>query len=66
VEIPWFKEFQQDYQSRGFAVVGVSQDEDGWNAVKPYIDAHAVNYRVVVGNDDIAQLYGGLESLQPP
>jgi peroxiredoxin len=63
VEIPWFKEFQQDYRRRGFAVVGVSLDEDGWNAVKPYVDAHAVNYRVVVGNDNLAQLYGGLESL---
>ena len=34
VEIPWFKEFQQDYRTQGFAVVGVSLDEDGWEACR--------------------------------
>lgn len=58
VEIPWFMEFQKAHQSRGFAVLGVSLDEDGWDAVRPYIDEHMVNYHVVVGNDDLAQLYG--------
>src|SRR5581483_12448648 len=34
VEIPWFEEFEQQYKSKGFEVVGVSMDEDGWSAVK--------------------------------
>jgi cytochrome c biogenesis protein CcmG/thiol:disulfide interchange protein DsbE len=58
VEIPWFIEFQKAQQSRGFTTLGVSLDEDGWDAVKPYIDEHKVNYGVVIGNDDVAQLYG--------
>src|SRR5450755_4658269 len=29
-EIPWFAEFQKTYGPRGFAVVGVSLDDDGW------------------------------------
>ena len=62
VEIPWFVEFQKAYQQRGLDVVGVSLDEDGWDAIKPYIDQRKVNYRVVAGNDSIAQLYGA-ESL---
>ncbi len=33
VEIPWFVEFEQTYKSKGFAVLGVSMDEDGWSAV---------------------------------
>ncbi len=33
-------------------------DEDGWDAVKPYIDAQGINYPVMVGNDGVAQLYG--------
>jgi peroxiredoxin len=57
-EIPWFIEFQNLHQDAGFETLGVSMDEGGWGAVKPYIDAHKMTYRVMVGNDDVAQLYG--------
>ena len=63
LEIPWFKEFEQQYKSKGFAVLGVSMDDDGWSAVKPYIADHKMNYRVLLGNDTVAQLYGGLDAL---
>lgn len=63
VEIPWFKDFQQQYKSRGLEVIGVSMDEEGWTAVKPYINQHKLNYRILLGDDMVAQLYGGLEAL---
>ena len=63
VEIPWFIEFEQNYKDRGFAVLGVSMDDDGWDAVKPYLQQRKVNYRVVLGNDQVAQNYGGIDSL---
>jgi cytochrome c biogenesis protein CcmG/thiol:disulfide interchange protein DsbE len=63
VEIPWFIEFERAYGDAGFAVLGISLDEDGWKSVKPYIEAKNVNYRVMVGNDEIARMYGGLESI---
>ena len=63
IEIPWFMEFEQQFKSRGFAVLGVSMDEDGWSAVKPYLQDMKVNYRVVMGNDEVGQLYGGVDSL---
>lgn len=63
IEIPWFVDFEQRYKDRGFAVLGVSMDEDGWETVKPYIEEKRVNYRVVIGNDETATLYGGVESL---
>jgi cytochrome c biogenesis protein CcmG/thiol:disulfide interchange protein DsbE len=63
LEIPWFKEFEQQYKSQGFAVLGVSMDDDGWAAVKPYIAEHQINYRVLLGNDSVSQLYGGLDAL---
>ncbi len=63
VEIPWFVEFQQSYRDDGFAILGVSLDQDGWKSVKPYIEKQKVNYRVMVGGDEIAQVYDGLESL---
>ena len=63
IEIPWFQEFEQQYKSKGFEVVGVSMDEDGWSAIKPFIAEHKVNYRILLGNDSVSQLYGGLDSL---
>ena len=63
IEIPWFMEFEQAYKDKGFAVLGVSMDEDGWTAVKPYLEEHKVNYRVALGNEQVGQLYGGLDAL---
>jgi hypothetical protein len=48
IEIPWFEEFEQQYRSRGFEVLGVSMDEDGWKAIKPFAAEHKVNYRILL------------------
>lgn len=63
VEIPWFVEFEQQYKSKGLEVVGVSMDEEGWAAIKPFVAQHKINYRVLLGTDSVSQLYGGVESL---
>ncbi len=38
-------------------------DEDGWTAIKPYVQNMKMNYRVLLGNDDVSTAYGGLDSL---
>jgi peroxiredoxin len=63
IEIPWFIEFEQQFKDRGFAVLGVSMDEDGWDAVKPYMDDLKINYRIMLGNEQVSDIYGGVESL---
>lgn len=63
LEIPWFEQFEQQYRSKGLEIVGVSMDEEGWGVVKPYIAEHKINYRVLLGNDSVGQLYGGVDSL---
>jgi peroxiredoxin len=63
IEIPWFMDFERQFKDQGFAVVGVSMDEDGWNAIKPYVQNMKMNYRVLLGNDDVSTAYGGLDSL---
>jgi thiol-disulfide isomerase/thioredoxin len=63
MEIPWFIQFEQQYKSKGFEVVGVAMDDDGWTAVKPYIAEKKMNYRVVLGSDQVASVYGGIDSL---
>jgi peroxiredoxin len=57
VEIPWFVEFENTYRSKGFAVVGVSMDDDGWTSVKPYVAQKKMNYAVVIGSEDVAKRY---------
>ncbi|MEQ1947063.1 MAG: TlpA disulfide reductase family protein [Bryobacteraceae bacterium] len=63
LEIPWFMEFEQKYKDRDFAVLGVSFDDDGWKSVKPYITEHKLNYRVMIGSEEIGQLYGNVDAL---
>ena len=63
VEIPWFVDFEQKYRDKGFAVIGVSMDEDGWGVVKPYMAERKINYRILLGDDKVAQAYGGVDSL---
>jgi peroxiredoxin len=63
IEIPWFIEFEQKNKDRGFAVVGIAMDEEGWDVVRPFLAEMRVNYRTLKGDDMIAQLYGGVDSL---
>jgi peroxiredoxin len=63
VEIPWFMDLERKNKDQGFAVLGVSMDDEGWEVVKPFLSELGVNYRVVIGNDATAQLYGGVDAL---
>ena len=63
IEIPWFMEFERNYKDKGFSVLGVSMDDEGWEVVKPFLADLGVNYRVVIGNDATAQIYGGVDAL---
>lgn len=72
IEIPWMIEFQQKYGARGFTVLGVAMDEEGKTAVQPFVEKQkfdvdgqqlAMNYPILLGNDDIADKFGGLIGL---
>ena len=58
VEIPWYVEFQNKYKQGGLSVVGLSVDEDGWKAVKPFLTEQKVTYTVVLGDWDLAARFG--------
>jgi cytochrome c biogenesis protein CcmG/thiol:disulfide interchange protein DsbE len=62
-EIPWFIEFEKKYKDQGFAVLGVSMDDDGWKSVRPYVASHKINYRVVIGSEVVSQQFGEIDSL---
>lgn len=49
-EMPWFVEFQADFGHEGFAVLGVSVDEPGWDIVRPFLERYPVNYRIALAD----------------
>jgi peroxiredoxin len=62
-EIPMLEGFQQAYANQGFVVLGVSMDDDGWKAVRPFTESKKMNYPVVIANDRISDLFGGLKAI---
>lgn len=67
LEIPWYMQFDRMYRKEGLAVIGVSMDEKGWAAVRPFLDKKrddetggmiAMQYPVVIGNDALAGRFG--------
>jgi len=63
IEIPWFIQFERRYKDRGFSVIGVAMDDEGWDVVRPYVAALRMNYRVVVGDDATSRAFGGIDAL---
>ncbi|HSH15324.1 MAG TPA: TlpA disulfide reductase family protein, partial [Verrucomicrobiae bacterium] len=72
IEMPWFVGFQEKYGPRGFTVLGVAMDEEGKSVVEPFIEKERfdldgqkvkINYPILVGNDTIADQFGGLIGL---
>ncbi len=72
IEIPWMMEFQEKYGPRGFTILGVSMDEEGKKAVAPFLERsrfdldgqkQAMNYPILLGNDAIAEKFGGIIGL---
>lgn len=62
-EIPNFVELQKEYGKQGLVVIGVSLDEGGVDGVAAFAKSQGVNYPIVMGNQDIANSYGGIEAI---
>jgi len=61
-EIPHFIEMQNRYGPQGLQIIGISLDD----SIKPVLKYYAeqkMNYPVALGNDELAQAYGGVLGL---
>jgi peroxiredoxin len=59
-EIPDFVKLQEKYRAQGLAIVGLSLDDDGEKAVRPFAEKHGVNYTMLLANTELADRYGGV------
>lgn len=50
VEMPWFVDFEDRFSDDGFAVLGVSVDEPGWEIVRPFLERQPLNYRIALAD----------------
>ena len=65
-EIPSFIEIHHAYANRGLAVVGISMDilyeglkgpAEAWSLVNPFVEAHKLDYPILMGDDGITKRY---------
>jgi thiol-disulfide isomerase/thioredoxin len=62
-EIPDFVALQKQYGDKGLVIVGVSLDQGGPDLVTKFMQAHGMDYPVVMGNEQISDEYGGIQGI---
>ena len=48
--MPWLNELAAKYRGDGFEVIGISMDQEGWEAVSPFLAKVKVTYPILMGN----------------
>jgi cytochrome c biogenesis protein CcmG/thiol:disulfide interchange protein DsbE len=61
-EMPHFVEWQQEYGRRGLQVIGISMDDEE-QPVRITYQKYRLNYPVVMGDEKIGEMYGGILGL---
>lgn len=68
-EIPDLIAIQKKYASQGFTILGVAMDVEGKKVVQPFVENTAfkvgdteekMSYPILIGNEDLAEKFGGL------
>jgi peroxiredoxin len=62
-ELPSFVALQKKYQAQGLAVVGISVDKGGAEAVKSFAQKMGINYPIVLSDGKVTDAYGGIEGI---
>lgn len=62
-EIPGFIKLQKELKGEGLTFVGVSLDQNGFEAVRPYAEKMGINYPLVVDDGSVSRKYGGVRAL---
>ena len=61
--IPHLANLHKTYKAKGFEVVGVSLDQQGPAVVRSFVAQNQIPYTIVMGNQKIAQDFGGVRGI---
>jgi peroxiredoxin len=62
-EIPGFVKLYNEYKDKGFEIIGISLDQAGWEAIKPFADKYDITYPIVLFDRKVIIDYGGISSI---
>ena len=62
-EIPGYIELQKKYGPEGLVIVGISMDQSGPDQVKKFAETKGMNYTIVMGDENVAEAFGGIEGI---
>ena len=62
-EMPDFIELQDQYRKDGLQFIGIALDQEGAAPVRKYLAKNPINYPILIGNNDIANKYGGMNAI---
>lgn len=62
-EIPHFIDLYNKYKDEGLEVIGIALDLPGDKVVPAFVSKNNVNYTVLLGNQEVSDLYGGIGAI---
>lgn len=62
-EIPHFIELENQYKKRGLEIIGIALDWNAERIMRPFVEQNGINYTVLLGREEISDLYGGIISI---
>jgi cytochrome c biogenesis protein CcmG/thiol:disulfide interchange protein DsbE len=60
-EIPDFVEVYHKNKDKGFVIIGIALDQDGWSAVTPFAKKINITYPLVLGTQEVVDAYGPIK-----
>lgn len=62
-EIPHFISLYDQYKAQGLEIIGIALDNGGAEVVSAFSGRNKINYTVLLGNDEVSDLYGGIAAI---
>ena len=62
-EIPDLVRLYERFQDKGLEIIGVSLDQEGETALRPFIKRYGITYPIVLGTTQVVLDYGGVKGI---
>jgi len=62
-EIPDLIAAKQHYRDKDVEILGIALDDDGREVVEPFVRDNGITYPVLIGDEGVMRLYGGISSI---